>query len=155
MGDLPDDDPYLLLSTPPDADAATIRAAYTALVLTCHPDKVGGDDEAGAAAAAALFVRVQRAWEVLRDPSARAAYDAGRRERRAAAAARAAKLAVVAEEVPLAEMDAADGRGGERTYGCRCGDAFRLTAEDVADRVTVLDCPTCCLRIRVLYDGGE
>jgi hypothetical protein len=59
-------DLYSVLGCPQDAPAADLRRAYRRSVRRVHPD-VGGDP--------AAFREVQEAWEVLGDPSGRAAYD--------------------------------------------------------------------------------
>lgn len=59
---------YDVLAVDPAADDETLRRAYRLRLRQTHPD-TGGD--------AAVFVQVQRAWELVGDPSARAAYDRG------------------------------------------------------------------------------
>ena len=66
-------DPYKTLQVDVEADADVIRAAYRRLALKYHPD--GGETpERGR-----RMAELNAAWEVLRDPQRRAAYDAGRR----------------------------------------------------------------------------
>jgi hypothetical protein len=59
---------YEVLAVEPDADDETLRRAYRLRLRQTHPD-TGGD--------AALFIQVQRAWELIGTPEARAAYDRG------------------------------------------------------------------------------
>lgn len=66
---------YRTLGVDPQADPVVIRSAYLALMRRHHPD--GGGAEADPARAKA----VTAAWEVLRDPARRAAYDEGRMAR--------------------------------------------------------------------------
>ncbi|BDZ55799.1 J domain-containing protein [Agromyces marinus] len=63
------DSPYEVLGVAADADAATLRTAYRRALRHAHPD-TGGD--------AARFHAVQRAWELVGTPEARAAFDRGR-----------------------------------------------------------------------------
>jgi hypothetical protein len=63
---------YRTLGVDPQADAVVIRSAYLALIRRFHPDK--GGDEADPDRAR----EVTAAWDVLRDPQRRAAYDATR-----------------------------------------------------------------------------
>ncbi|KAG5186508.1 diphthamide biosynthesis protein 3 [Tribonema minus] len=58
---------------------------------------------------------------------------------------------VVYEEVALADMtfDAAEQM---YTYSCPCGDLFEISLEDLLDGEDIAPCPSCTLRIRVLYD---
>ena len=66
---------YRTLGVDPQAETVVIRSAYLALIRRYHPDR--GGDEADAARAQA----VTAAWEVLRDPERRAAYDETRQAR--------------------------------------------------------------------------
>lgn len=59
---------YEVLMVEPEADDETLRRAYRLRLRQTHPD-TGGD--------AAQFVQVQRAWELVGTPDARAAYDRG------------------------------------------------------------------------------
>lgn len=59
---------YEILQVPADADDDDLRRAYRLRLRQTHPD-TGGD--------AAAFVQVQRAWELVGTPDARAAYDRG------------------------------------------------------------------------------
>ncbi|KIW11132.1 hypothetical protein PV08_10432 [Exophiala spinifera] len=57
---------YSVLGVAQTADLATIKASFQKLALKTHPDKGGQTED---------FVRIHRAYEVLSDPAARAAYD--------------------------------------------------------------------------------
>lgn len=59
---------YDVLGVEPSADDDALRKAYRRRLRETHPD-TGGE--------AALFVQVQRAWELVGAPAARAAYDRG------------------------------------------------------------------------------
>ncbi len=63
-------DLYEVLGVSRDADAAVIKAAYRKLAMEYHPDRNGGckDNEA-------KFKAVSAAYECLKDPQKRAAYD--------------------------------------------------------------------------------
>ena len=63
-------DYYELLGVARGADEATIKAAYRKLAMECHPDRHGGctDKEA-------QFKAISEAYDVLKDPQKRAAYD--------------------------------------------------------------------------------
>lgn len=60
---------YEVLRVAADIDEEGLRRAYRVRLRETHPD-TGGD--------AALFVQVQRAWELVGTPEARSAYDRGR-----------------------------------------------------------------------------
>jgi molecular chaperone DnaJ len=63
-------DYYELLGVPRGADEAAIKAAYRRLAKECHPDRHNGcrDQEA-------RFKAINEAYDVLKDPQKRAAYD--------------------------------------------------------------------------------
>src|SRR5690349_19519634 len=64
-------DHYALLGVDSDADDAAIRAAYRALAKQHHPD-MSVDETAHSTE---HFLRIQEAYDVLRDPTLRAHYD--------------------------------------------------------------------------------
>lgn len=59
---------YEVLEVAPGVDETELRRAYRLRLRRTHPD-TGGD--------AAVFVQVQRAWELIGTPALRAAYDRG------------------------------------------------------------------------------
>jgi curved DNA-binding protein CbpA len=65
-----DRDPYSLLGVPRQASAFDISRAYRRAARATHPDARPGD-----AAAADRFSALNDAYEMLRDPVRRAAYD--------------------------------------------------------------------------------
>ena len=67
-------DPYKVLQVDSEAEDEVIQAAYRRLAQKYHPDIAGPDG-------AARMTSINAAWELLRDPGRRAAFD---RERRAA-----------------------------------------------------------------------
>ncbi len=65
-----DVDFYELLGCARDADSGTIKAAYRKLAMQYHPDRNPGDQDAEA-----RFKSISAAYEILKDPQKRAAYD--------------------------------------------------------------------------------
>ncbi|HVM38765.1 MAG TPA: molecular chaperone DnaJ [Sphingomicrobium sp.] len=65
-----DQDYYELLGVPRGADEQAIKSAYRRLAKECHPDRHGGcrDQEA-------RFKAISEAYDCLKDPQKRAAYD--------------------------------------------------------------------------------
>ena len=63
-------DLYELLGVSRDADGATIKSAYRKLAMKHHPDRNPGCTESEG-----KFKAVSAAYEVLKDPQKRAAYD--------------------------------------------------------------------------------
>jgi hypothetical protein len=67
---------YETLGLAPSAAPEVVRAAYKALALICHPDKTVHLTAEERASHAAVFNGVQAAYDVLGNPSQKAAYDA-------------------------------------------------------------------------------
>ena len=65
-----DTDYYELLQVSRTADDKTIKSAYRRLAMECHPDRNGGCREAEA-----KFKAITQAYDCLKDPQKRAAYD--------------------------------------------------------------------------------
>ncbi|HHB83221.1 MAG TPA: molecular chaperone DnaJ, partial [Devosia sp.] len=61
---------YELLGVSRDADAATLKVAYRKMAMKYHPDRNQGDETAEQ-----KFKEVNAAYEALKDPQKRAAYD--------------------------------------------------------------------------------
>jgi curved DNA-binding protein CbpA len=74
-------DPYKTLQVDPEAEDEVIQAAYRRLAQKYHPDVTGPGAESGRRMAA-----INSAWETLRDPVRRRAYDRGRRAAQQASA---------------------------------------------------------------------
>ncbi len=64
------EDFYEMLGVARDADGATIKSAYRKMAMECHPDRTGGCKENEA-----KFKAISQAYECLKDPQKRAAYD--------------------------------------------------------------------------------
>lgn len=65
-------EPYRVLQVDPEAKREVIEAAYKRLARRYHPDVSGDPDSAK------QMVRINQAWEMLRDPARRAAVDRAR-----------------------------------------------------------------------------
>ncbi|KAL2650265.1 hypothetical protein R1flu_018393 [Riccia fluitans] len=128
------------------------------------------------------FLRVQEAWETLRDPESRASYDKYLSAQRLIHQCEESSR-VIGEEVYIEEMDITE--GNEYSYACRCGDCFLVSVEDVAEaglaegpnsggrseseRICkhptlpslkgrqrtslILPCQSCSLHVRLLFDS--
>jgi curved DNA-binding protein CbpA len=72
-----DDDLYALLDVDPGASADELREARGFKLRAFHPDRFASAKDR--ARAEEMTKRVNAAWEVLRDPARRAAYDRARR----------------------------------------------------------------------------
>src|SRR5919205_3626334 len=63
-------DYYELLQVDRSADDKTIKSAYRRLAMECHPDRNGGCTDSEA-----RFKAISEAYDCLKDPQKRAAYD--------------------------------------------------------------------------------
>ena len=63
-------DYYVLLEVEQTADDKVIKSSYRRLAMECHPDRNPGDAEAEA-----RFKSISQAYDCLKDPQKRAAYD--------------------------------------------------------------------------------
>ena len=65
-----DIDYYELLEVERTADEKTLKTAYRRIAMECHPDRNPGCDQSEA-----KFKAISHAYDVLKDPQKRAAYD--------------------------------------------------------------------------------
>ncbi|RUS21141.1 DNAJ heat shock N-terminal domain-containing protein [Endogone sp. FLAS-F59071] len=113
-----------------------------------HPDKSVATNPIYEADAA---YRILEAWDVLRSPEKRKAYDSRLQ------ATRLKQDAVVNAEVDLDDMDYDEAVHAYSTP-CRCGGRYAMTEEDLEYGADTVGCDNCSLRIRVLYyvvEGNE
>jgi len=69
-GVMADTEYYELLEVERTADDKTIKSSYRRIAMQCHPDRNPGDAEAEA-----RFKAISEAYDVLKDPQKRSAYD--------------------------------------------------------------------------------
>lgn len=138
-------DLYAVLGAEAHQSHAELKALYVELARQLHPDKraqePAGSGTGSVGDGGAAFLRVQEAWEVLRDEAKRRDYDAKVRAENGAPAA--------AAEVDLDDLGFRD---GVFTHKCRCGDEIRVTEANLDDGCDVFECPSCSLKIRVLFE---
>uniref|UniRef100_A0A7S2EGA0 Diphthamide biosynthesis protein 3 n=1 Tax=Trieres chinensis TaxID=1514140 RepID=A0A7S2EGA0_TRICV len=58
------------------------------------------------------------------------------------------------EEVEIEDLEY-DPTNQTYTYPCPCGDKFRITLEELWDGEDIATCPSCTLRIMVIYDEED
>ena len=58
------------------------------------------------------------------------------------------------EEVEIEDLDY-DPVEKIYTYPCPCGDKFRIALEDLWDGEDIAPCPSCTLRIEIIYDESD
>lgn len=132
-------DAYEVLNVPLDVSDEDLRRAYQRLAREFHPDKGGSQAEAS-------FVRVQQAWDQLREPSLRRRYDAQLRVEKMAEAQSRAHVT----DIELDEMDHEDVCSGHSwSYACRCGDRYFVDEAQLDEGICLIECNSCSLAIHV------
>lgn len=161
---------YEIIGIKEDASHDEVRKTYRSAILNYHPDKhqttlesSKPEQESGN-----RFLELQRAWEILSDPTSRALYDNELRTLR--------QDAVTAEDVSLEDLSIEDAEDClELSYPCRCGDFFSvncLELEEMGCRLSrnggkisvqtpgsvgvsvILPCGSCSLKVRLLLDAN-
>ncbi|PAA66904.1 hypothetical protein BOX15_Mlig025748g6, partial [Macrostomum lignano] len=148
---------YSVLGVSSQADQSSIRAAWKTACLKYHPDKNPDAEE---------FHLINMAYSVLRDANLRRVYDA------ALMLSRREQDHPVQEELTVTELldnqmeedctaaclDAAHGTllsSFQCFWDCRCGDRVGIHAAQLLSRLPLLQCQTCSLCLRILYDESE
>eukprot|EP01126_Amoeba_proteus_P042375 TRINITY_DN4601_c0_g1_i3.p1 TRINITY_DN4601_c0_g1~~TRINITY_DN4601_c0_g1_i3.p1 ORF type:complete len:141 (-),score=14.23 TRINITY_DN4601_c0_g1_i3:121-543(-) len=131
---------YELLEVHQTASFEEIRQNYLRKCMSTHPDKSNSEESK------TLFQQVQGAWETLRDPVLRMAYDRNLK-------GTTLNEKPVNEEVDLGDMTPLD--EGTWFYPCRCGEFYTITTREMENSVHVTPCPGCSLCIHVTYEVCE
>lgn len=162
---------YNALDVHSQSSPEEIRRAYHRAARQHHPDKRAGvtaptaveplhdaAQEPLTGDADVAFLRIQEAYETLRDPARRAQYDA-KLVRDAIVRKRDGEDVRIADVVSVDEMtrevlpvENDDDEEDEVIYShqCRCGDVYEVTEDELLDGVDVVPCNGCSLNIRVL-----
>jgi curved DNA-binding protein CbpA len=109
-------DPYKVLQVDPEAEDEVIEAAYRRLARKYHPDVSPGDE------ARERMVRINQAWEMVKDPARRAAVDRARARRDASAAASAASSVRAHGVDPVSRTPGRGDAGAQSGSGSRSRD---------------------------------
>jgi len=139
---------YAVLECDETVTVEELRRSYQRLILRYHPDKLA---VSASASSSTEFVRIQTAWETLRDATSRQQYDQQlkvQRERERVA---------VSDEIPLCEFSVEQRLDSARqyTYPCRCGMRFSITQQQLEFGFELVGCEGCSLHVRVLYTDQE
>ena len=60
-------------------------------------------------------------------------------------------MSAIYDEIEIEDMKY-DEELQQYIYPCPCGDKFSITLEDLIDGEDIATCPSCTLRIRVIYE---
>ncbi|KAI1793079.1 hypothetical protein LXA43DRAFT_942897 [Ganoderma leucocontextum] len=133
-------DYYAILSIPPSATPAEIKAAYHRLLLASHPDK-------RASGKAGIDIGLLKdAFSTLYTPELRVQYDRLRLSSGKQLGPRPAQV------ISLEEFDEADSRW---TNACRCGGTYVVTEEMLDAGHHLVGCASCSEVVWVGYEVAE
>lgn len=149
---------YTVLGVSTTCTADDIRRAYHQAARKHHPDKCLNDSNAIISpnnVDIQCFLRVQEAYETLRDSVLRQQYDI--KLRNDSVRTMKCMAVVVSDEVSVrgmrrAVLESEDGVGNEiiYTHQCRCGEFYEITLDELQDGLDVVACTGCSLHIRVV-----
>ena len=141
---------YDVLGVREDDTLSTIKAAHRILALQCHPDKQLDTKDKDLNGKEEMFLKIQAAWECLRDADSRDSYDDSLRRtlEQSQISIHKAKRVLLSEmscEICDVEIDSNSSGGDERgtdegslveqqnlyTYPCRCGYEFEILEEEL------------------------
>lgn len=124
---------YEILNCDVTASTEQIKKSYQRLILIHHPDKQEQNAE--------IFIQLNEAWNTLRDPDKRRAYDAEILQQKFN------ENRIVHEVVSLDRDFRFDEETDSYCRDCRCGGLFVVSKEDISD--SYLECDECSLVIAV------
>lgn len=138
---------YDILGCTMDSTHHEIKHSYQKLALKYHPDKHAQNEELPHDAAndySSLFIKLQKAWEILGNPETRNEFNARWKDH------------CIAQDWPVQEeLDISDFDFDEDSecyiYGCRCGSDYVLTTKDVFFKMDYVSCDICSLCVKVEY----
>ena len=108
---------YTLLGCQENASYDDIKKCYQDLVRKYHPDKAASAEENDSD----YFIKITEAWQTLRDPIKRKAYDAH------LLAEQCESEHVLYATLLWSELDFEEDK---YTYSCRCGSLYSISKED-------------------------
>lgn len=126
---------YEILNCDQNASTEDIKKSYQTLILKYHPDKQKQNTE--------TFIRLNDAWNVLRDPDKRRTYDAEISQRKFS------ENRIVHEVVNLIEDFRFDQETNTYSRDCRCGGIFVISKDEIDVSDSYLECDECSLLILV------
>lgn len=136
-------DYYEILGCDPNADIAEIKKCYQKLALKYHPDKDRTNETND------MYLKIDEAWKVLRDPEKRRIYDAEIYESK-----------INEQSNTFAELntrtDFSENEAGVLLYPCRCGDFYEIDKSDIEnEKEFIIECNQCSLVVKVRNDTHD
>lgn len=125
---------YDILECEPNATQAELKRAYQSLILRHHPDKSGKESDD--------FVKINQAWNVLRDEQLRKKYDAERGQEEYNGTSIVHDTVTIKDFIKIAEDN------DYLYHSCRCGGVYVIPKNFNED--CLLGCDECSLNIHFL-----
>ena len=147
---------YDVLRVEPTASYGEIKAAFHGLARRSHPDKRAQNRNrpGGEESSSEPFLRIQRAWETLRDPIRRAEYDGGLRQNALSEVSKRRGAIALSREDLEAAVDEETGETVQ-IYDCRCGEIVEVVEEGARGKSMLVECPGCCFVYKIVACGEE
>ena len=134
---------YEILECSPMSTTEELRKSYISLAKRFHPDKLSASEDTGADSNQD-FIKIDKAWKILKDPELRSEFDAKWQERLVS------QDLPIQDTVPFEEFDFVS-EEDIFVYPCRCGSDYVLSQTDVTLNFDIVCCESCSLTIRVEY----
>ena len=144
---------YKILHCHENATQEELKSKYQELILKYHPDKSGRHNDT-----TEIFVKINKAWNILGDPKVREQFDLRWNERCLANSWPIQEIVDITEFTALVsdtERQTEDDMNLEKySYNCRCGGQFLLSSSDIELKFDIVCCDSCSLAIQVIYEDG-
>lgn len=128
-------DYYAVLQVDSDASQEDIKKAYQQLILRHHPDKA--EDGGGTSD---IFIKIDEAFKVLKDPELRKVYDSKRFQQNSH---------MIIHDTVQSDEFSFDESNEVHYFTCKCGGWYILD-EESKDTEYIICCDECSLVIKVI-----
>lgn len=125
------EDLYSVLECDSSATTEELKHKYQQLIKKYHPDKL--ENEANATNE--TFLKIDRAWKILRDPESRKQYDANQCQDDFA------EHSLI--YAYISEGDLNFDENNVAYYPCRCGNSFLIEKCDLIKNKLIIECEEC------------
>lgn len=129
---------YKILQLTKEASQDDIKKAYQQLILRHHPDKCKEADES-----LHMFLKIDEAYKVLKDPATRKEYDSRRFQE-------STRCQMIIHDTVERKDFLFDGTNNVHYHVCKCGGWYNLDEESSDEKEYIICCDECSLVIKVL-----
>ena len=136
-------DLYETLQVSKDASQEDIKKSYQQLILRHHPDKAKEQD-----GNLQMFLKIDEAYKVLKDPLTRKEYDSKRFQE-------STRCQMIIHDTLERTDFLYDETNEVHYYVCKCGGWYILDEESSEEKEYIICCDECSLVIKVLNKGTK